>query len=530
ATEQITTADQVGRGDVVATFLSPADRTRIAGVEMQAAQAEAKRDAIRNRVLQTDEALLQEQSHAQSELQQLQGFAFELQNARRAVERDRAGLTTDWTREESKLVEDGDEAEREAQTGASRLEIARRAWQRALELQKQGHISQQDLDTRNSDYLMAELTVAKTKERVSALQERRNALAARFQASLASLDRQLAELAADGARTADAIAALRRRLAATDQELRADRARAIASRDREVEAVQYDITILAAEKTRLTELGQVRAPFAGRVVYRHSAPGLAPEGAPILAISAGTGFTASIKMPRDELRELAALGTPVQFALDSPVLRNFFTGRFARDEPVPFEPDRVIAYFDCTLPPEIISDLANAASPVRVRLLWRPALLHEPLFDLGAVTFAAALLVLGWGARQRALAPLRARRAGQVRLGVARPPPLPIRVTRAAGPHPAQPVAREAELRSLAARFRRQLRADELRPELLAELEGVFHPRDPHAVRIFREEIRRDAEIAGIAEAWMSRQDEAMRRRLAAVLSAAARPAASGSA
>ena len=97
-------------------------------------------------------------------------------------------------------------------------------------------------------------------------------------------------------------------------------------------------------------------------------------------------------------------------------------------------------------------------------------------------------------------------------------------------PHPLQPVSREAELRSLATHFRRQLRNHQLGPELLTEVERTFHPRDAHAVRIFGEEVRRDAEIARIAEAWMDRHDEEMRRRLAAVLKAAESPIASGAA
>src|ERR1700719_1820558 len=57
------------------------------------------------------------------------------------------------------------------------------------------------------------------------------------------------------------------------QQLRADHDRAVVSRQSEVDAVDYDIKILAAEKTRLTEIGQIRAPFAGKVVYRNPARG-----------------------------------------------------------------------------------------------------------------------------------------------------------------------------------------------------------------------------------------------------------------
>jgi hypothetical protein len=528
--DQITANDTVARGDIVATFLSPADRTRIAGVEMQKAQAEAKRDAIRNKVLQTDEALLQEQGHLQTELLQLKGFAFQLRSGRREVERDRASLLTDWTREESKLEEDAESAAQEYSIGASRLEISKRALQRALELQRQGHVSQQDLDTRNADYLTAELAVTKHKENASALQQRRAALADRIQASLAALDQQISESSADAERTQLAIVDVERKLKDVDATLNQDRARAVVSRDREVEAVQYDITILAAEKTRLTELGQVRAPFAGRVVYRHPAPGLATEGTPILAISAGTGFTATIKMPRAELPELAASREPVQLALDSPVLNNFFTGRFVRSEPVPYEPNRAIASFDCSLPPEIISHLASASGPVRVRLLWRPALARQAGFQVGFALLALGLLILAFGLRREALGWWHRRVAGPSPLTTVSEAPVAIRVARATDRLPAQPVSRETELRSLAAAFCRQLRKDQIRPELLAEVDRAFDPADPHAVRIFGEEIGRDGETPALAAAWMGGQNDRIRGRLAMVLAATARSSASGSA
>jgi hypothetical protein len=404
-TQQITSAETAAPGDVVAEFLSPADRTRLAAVDLQISQAEAKKEAIANKVLQADEALLQEQTHLRSELLQNRGFAFQLQHSRYEVERERAALTTAWTREESKLLEDRAEAERELASAIGHRVIAQRALQRGEELQKQGNVSRQQLDIRSSDQLSAELSVAKNEQAIASLKERHEALSRRFESNLASLDHQISELSADHTRMAATIEVLTGRIEKVRQQLRADHDRAVVSRQREVDAVDYDITILAAEKTRLTEIGQVRAPFAGKVVYRHPAPGLASGNSPILAISAGTGFTAAIRLPRGELDELAAQTDPVQLALDSPVLNQFFTGRFVRSEPVPFEPGRVIAYLDCNLPPEIIGDLGNTAEPLRVRLLWRPSLWFQPGFEFGILLLAASGLTLALAARHLAWIP-----------------------------------------------------------------------------------------------------------------------------
>ncbi len=234
---------------------------------------------------------------------------------------------------------------------------------------------------------------------MQALQERRDALSARFAASIGSLDQQVVEYKRDHDDITASIAELETKVSQVRRDLSADHVRAVISRQREVDAVDYDITILAAEKTRLTELSQVRAPFSGKVIYRHPAPGLASGNTPILAISAGTGFTASIRLPRSELDELTAETEPVQIALESPVLHQFFTGRFVRAEPVQFEPEWVIAYLDCSLPPEIIGSLGASADPLRVRLLWHPALASRPGFQIGLLLLGASALCLATGTR-----------------------------------------------------------------------------------------------------------------------------------
>ena len=270
--QQITSAETVAQGEVVAEFLSPADRTRLAAIDVQISQAKVKKEAIANKVLQSDEALLQEQTHLRSELLQNRGFAFQLQHSRYEVERERAALTTAWTREESKLLEDLAEAEREFASALGHREITQRALQRGEELQKQGNVSRQQLDTRSSDDLSAELSVEKNKQAIAWLKGRHATLGHRFESNLASLERQISELSADHARMAAMIEELDGRIDQVRQEFRADHGRAIVSSQREVDSVDYDITILAAEKTRLTEIGQVRFIVTPRRGWRQGIP------------------------------------------------------------------------------------------------------------------------------------------------------------------------------------------------------------------------------------------------------------------
>jgi hypothetical protein len=246
--QQITAAGTVAQGDVVAEFFSPADRARLAAIDLQILQAEAKKEAIANNVIQPDEALLQEQSHLRSELLQNRGFAFQLKHSRYEAERGRAELTTTWTREESKLLEDLAENEQEFGSALGHREITRRALQRADELQKQGNISHQQLDARSSDDLSAALNVEKSKQAITALKERRVALSHRFDGNLASLDRQISELSTDYAQMAAMIDDLDGKLDKLRLKLPGDHDRAVFLRQREVDAVGYEIAILAAEK------------------------------------------------------------------------------------------------------------------------------------------------------------------------------------------------------------------------------------------------------------------------------------------
>jgi len=253
AWRQITAADTISEGDVVAEFLSPGDRTRLAGVEMQQAQARAKRDAIQNRALQFDQSLLQEQSHLRSELIQLKGFSFDLLKSRYDIERGRTDLSTSWTREESQIDQNIHLAGREATKAASHRTLTQRALERGQALQKRRFIPEQEVDARTAADKVAELDIKEQKDSVSELYNRRKALEGRFSASDSFYAQQVSEISKDSADIQASLQTVESRLKEVDETLRQDRERAVLSRSKEVEAVDYDISILAAEKTRLTE-------------------------------------------------------------------------------------------------------------------------------------------------------------------------------------------------------------------------------------------------------------------------------------
>jgi hypothetical protein len=158
--------------------------------------------------------------------------------------------------------------------------------------------------------------------------------------------------------------------------------------EREVEAARIEASIATTERERFIDWTHMKAPFSGHIVFRHPTPELAAEGAPVLALSAGPGFIAQIRMPRVELGQLASGGASVPLALERPILHNIIFGHFIRAEPLPLEDDQAIAFFECTLPSEVVAGLGHSADLVRVRLLWKPSLLSNIEFQASALLAA----------------------------------------------------------------------------------------------------------------------------------------------
>src|SRR5215203_4263490 len=469
---------EVAEGAVLAEFMSPADQARLTAIEAQQAKARAKREATKASPLLFDQALLQEQSYLRAEQSQLKGFAFDLQRSIRETEKNRADLIAAWGREKSQLEVELAAADAELNSAVSRLDVAARALGRAEELKKRGFTYQQTLDQRGSDQTVASLSAQRYTTVKASASRRLEALSQQFRTDDKALQRHLDALKADFFAVQNNLSDVSARLAEAEARVDADRARARRAVAGEVEAAEHEIAVLAAEKDRLLEAFQVRAPFSGHVVYRATAPGLVNDNQPILAISTGMGFTARIRMPKGELDQLERATRPLQLALDEPVLHKFFTGRFVRAEPMAFEPDRVIAYIKCALPTEIIAFLRKSSKLAHVRLLWRPPLLLQTGFLLGlGLVLASIGLATAHLNRSRVASPELVHMVSN-------------RVRRALAPAPRKPV--EEALPDLAARFGRELRTGELEIATLAAVEHALALGGTPAAEIMRHEISLD--------------------------------------
>jgi len=385
----LTSGDEVEAGEVIAKYVPLANQTQLAVKDIQQAQAKARKEAVRVQSLPIDQGLVQRELQIRTQLTQAEGFLLELQKSRGEAEKARAALLTEWTREKTRLEGEIASTDKSLSAALSQLEIARAALQQAADAFKKQIITQPVYDSRRSNLINAEREVNTQQVALSSLKTRSKALEDRFKQSDMTLSQQVAQIAESTVKFSASLESYKAQLTETERLLEADRARARALVEREVEAADLETSIAAAEKERSIETTQLKAPFAGHVVFRHPNPGLAADGAPVLALSSGTGFLARVRLPRAEADELASHEQPVPLMLDHPVLRNVITASFVRSEPVPLMKNQVIAFFDCTLPAEVVASLGNSAEPIKVRLLWKPSLLH----NTGAQASAAVALL-----------------------------------------------------------------------------------------------------------------------------------------
>jgi len=386
----LTPRDEIEAGEVIAEYVPLANQTQLAVKDIQQAQAQARKEAVRVQSLPIDQGLVQRELQIRTQITQAEGFLLELQKSRGEAEKARASLLTEWTREKTRLEGEIASTEKSLSAALSQLEIARTALQHAADAFKKQIITQPVYDSRRSNFINAEREVNTQQVALSSLKTRSQALEERFKQSDMALSQQVAQIAENANKFSASLESYKAQLAETERLLEDDRARARALVEREVEAADLETSIAAAEKERSIETTQMKAPFSGHVVFRHPNPGLAADGAPVLALSSGAGFLARIRLSQREADELASDGQPVPLMLDHPVLHNVITANFVRSEPVPLMSDQVIAFFDCTLPAEVVASLGNSAEQVKVRLLWKPSLLRNT-----GVQASAALALLG---------------------------------------------------------------------------------------------------------------------------------------
>jgi hypothetical protein len=393
-TDKLAPDGHINEGERLVEFIPPAIEGQLAVIDSHIKQSEAKIQTLDLRALPVDALLLQRQAQLRTQIDQAKTFQFDLQKSRREVQKSQNDVRNQWTKELSQIDLQVAAEREQVLTAAQQLQIAKTASDRATELRRTGIGTVNVLEEKTSNVLTQALALNKAKASMVSLEKYRTAVDTRYQASIKALDEQAYNVDEDLKNVAQSLELLTAQLAQVEKAVVEDRQRAKDATEREKDAVRHELEGLQAERVSTLAVTQVKAPFTGEIVYRHPAPGFAPENTPVMAVSKGSGFVARVWLPKDEVEKVKEAGK-VQFALEQPVLNKFFVGEYRTFEQAPFEKERVIAHFDAKLPLEAITLLASAGNPVPVRLLWRPNLLESTAFNaslgVAALGFIGAL-------------------------------------------------------------------------------------------------------------------------------------------
>lgn len=394
--------DQVQSDAVVAEFRPSAIEGQRAIIDTQIKEALTLAETLQSRALPLDSVVVQRQAQVRAQLDQQRQFHFDLQQSERTLERDQLALQAGWARDKAQIEADLAAAKKSLETTTVQVSAAKLALDRVSGMFRQQLTTAQRVEERTSEFLALQLDHNRDQVAVTELQRRATSLDERYETSNATFIQQLGAVRGGMADASTKLAELEALYQTVLGQLEADRTRAKAQVDGEIAAARIRVETLEAERRKLHETTLVKAPFAGKVVYRHPSPGLAAENAPVLAISSGSGFTARVLMPDREAKQAAEAGR-VTFALDDPTLVKHFNGKFQGLQTTS-EPDRVIASFDVDVPVETVTAL-GAGRDVKVQLRWQPALYTSRGFQGGAALALLGLLCLGAGTTRRQPAP-----------------------------------------------------------------------------------------------------------------------------
>lgn len=389
----MTARQDVAAGDVIATYHPPGQDERLRIIDGRIDEARARIAALQARPAEIDPLLLHARDQLRGRLGQQLHFREDFARALRELDRARLDETARFERERGQVAQEiaALAAARDAlrpQRAAAAVRLSR-----AQAMRRQGLATVQLHEERAAALLALDIEQRRLDTALAGLASRQALAEDQHSRAVLAFADQQASLARKAADTATAIAELETGLAEAEHRIEHDRGRAAIRQAHEIEVAHHQVATLAAERDRTVAAQQVVAPFAGRIVYRNAAPGLAADGAAVLAVSAGTGFVANIAMPDTEIAAAAAAGR-VLFALEHPVLKKVFPGEFRTAETASFDPGRVVAQFDAQLPQDAIGLLGLGREPVKVRLLWEPPLLHGGPLRTSLLVLAAGLLLM----------------------------------------------------------------------------------------------------------------------------------------
>ncbi len=564
----IVESDEINEHDVIANFLPPSDQARLAALGIERERVAARRTALESEPLPVDAALDNEMQNIRYEIIQLRRFRQDISNIQYERRIERLDIMTAWAREERELEEAHLNAQYKAEADALNRDIATKEEQRAVKLNSRGVMSQTHLEERVLLRTAAESIASSTQNTVDSLKGRLDTLNDQYRDQFAAFDAILSELGRKAEEIDGQLGLLRAREATLQTMIDDDLARARRVRGHRVAEIEKEEERIKAEMQVIVDGTRIRAPYDGKVIYRHASPSIARAEEPLLIVartdgaavdtSAGlfaksdaapqpvtdaprSGFYAQIHMRAAEMEILDGRDQPVTFAVREPVLSRIFSGRLIETHALEHEDGHGLATFHTQLPPDIVARVARDHEPVDIAMVWQPPLLARGEVKIGVALLVVSLLSVAVGLLGRS--PGRDRSSRSAGPPAAATPPTAV-AKAVTGPTLALAPQQQADpvhtppppsgsgalegrhqhlIRSLAVKLKDDLARGAVEPELVTTLEWMIDRHHVRAVKVLNQEFHGQAATL-LGQCNACPLDEHTRSRLRAILHLALPP------
>jgi hypothetical protein len=482
----------VAKGVVLARYRSPRREAEIGVLRLRQQGLEIQEQLLTSEPLAVDSQITAQIAELSDEQQSLRTDLTSL-----GIEKDR--VVRDYLREQltkqdeiGRLQRTFDKLRNELQQAVSESRLQQADLARYIALRSRHAISEEQYADKENRTQQALLQVQKLEEESNHVQRDK-----------AELERGLRELkdvsAQQSADLEKNVASLTSQLENVDARLKEVRERRTedltrAARHRRESHEQLDVERkqVGQQLAGLTQAMEVRAPFAGRVVYRASSPRSVHAHEPVLVLAAPEAFRFQIELPSWIRRSLEGAGAvPLEFLARSEreeerrFVRSRFVGTLAEWRDVPDHHGYGVAELRCEPAAESVLWLAGGER-LPARLVWQPPLYAIPTFITSAL--AAILGLVGWGLVARWAARVRTDREPAVReLSAPQRPAL--------GEVAAEYGAEGAMLRLLGAQLREVIVRGEPDTSIIAAAEWALDRHRARAVRLLAFGLSADGEL-----------------------------------
>ncbi|MCE9530560.1 MAG: hypothetical protein K8T89_05435 [Planctomycetes bacterium] len=148
--------------------------------------------------------------------------------------------------------------------------------------------------------------------------------------------------------------------------------------------IQQAVVALQAKQNKI----EIKAPYDGQVVYRHSSPGL--NHGPVLVLSRQDSMRFRFRLPEEQVAALRDAGNvTIELEETANTVEQRFPGKFLQATSLTREPGMALVDLEVQAPPETVGSLAEG-KPIKARFSWRP-----PMFNLWPFPVSVALIAVG---------------------------------------------------------------------------------------------------------------------------------------